>query len=304
MAATTSTVNINGVSITLTPGSTVVVNGISATLDAHGHVNVTTSATPEQSVANDVADDSGAEHETEADEGPLLFDFEHTWLLNLLAASNDYPYIDEFNLEHKGIVLHSVEYQTQDGSTKHYESFAIDNVNHTDKGYLIAGRIEDGSWRSLYASGLFPKSIELGSLPLMVLNAAKQSVANDTADGSDSEHETDEDTEADEGPRVLAFDHAWLLNLLAASTHDYPYLDTFNLDHKGIVLRSVEYQTQDGFAKHYESFAIDNVKDTGKGYLIAGKIEDGSWRSLYADRLFPEFIELGSLPLEILDATK
>lgn len=176
----TSTVNINGVSITLTPGSTVVVNGISATLDAYGHFSVTTSAVPEQSVANDVADDSDAEHETEtdedteADEGPRVLVFDHAWLLHLLAAStSDYPYLDTFNLDHKGVVLHSVEYQTQDGFTKHYESFAIDNVRSTSKGYLIAGKIEDGSWRSLYASGLFPESIELGSLPLEILDATK-----------------------------------------------------------------------------------------------------------------------------------
>jgi hypothetical protein len=102
----------------------------------------------------------------------------------------------------------------------------------------------------------------------------------------------------------MEFDHAWLLNILAASTKDYPYLDAFNLDRRGIVLHSVEYQTQDGYTKHYESFAIDSVKDAGKDYLITGKIEDGSWRSLYASRLFPEFIELGSLPQEVLDATK
>jgi hypothetical protein len=183
MATTTSTVNINGVIITLTPGSTVVVNGITATLDEHGHVAVTTSAAPGQSVANGAGDGNDVEHESGAGEGS-------------------------------------------------------------------------------------------------------------------------EDTGADEEPRVMEFDHAWLLNILSASTKDYPYLDAFNLDRRGIVLHSVEYQTQDGYAKHYESFAIDSVKDKGKDYLITGKIEDGSWRSLYASRLFPEFIELGSLPQEVLDATK
>ena len=204
MAATTSTVKINGVSITLTPGSTVVVNGISATLDAYGHFNVTTSAAPEQSVANDVTDDSDAEHETETD-----------------------------------------------GDTE------ADGDTETD------------------------------DIMAYMANAR-----------------ADEDTEADEGLLGLAFYHAWLLNLLAASTKDYPYLDAFNLDHKGIVLHSVEYQTQDSSTKHYESFAIDHMKNTGKDYLIAGKIEDGSWRSLYASRLFPKFISLGSLPPEILAATK
>jgi hypothetical protein len=180
MATTTSTVNINGVSITLTPGSTVVVNGITATLDEHGHVTVTTIAAPDQSVANGVGDGNDVEHEagadedTGADEGPRVLEFDHARLLNLLAAStNDYPYLDTFNLDHKGIVLHSVDYLTQDGSIKHYESFVIDSVKAAGRDYLITGKIEDGSWRSLYASRLFPEFIELGSLPQEVLDATK-----------------------------------------------------------------------------------------------------------------------------------
>ena len=174
MAATTSTVNINGVSITLTPGSTVVVNGITTTLDEHGHVTVTTSAASDRPIANGAGDGNDVEHETwagegfedtGADEGPRVLEFDHARLLNLLAAStNDYPYLDTFNLDHKGIVLHSVDYQTQDGSIKHYESFVIDSVKAAGRDYLITGKIEDGSWRSLYAARLFPESIELGSL--------------------------------------------------------------------------------------------------------------------------------------------